>query len=59
MVTRKQVEAVYRILDKNPSLTWDGQFGFYSCGWVVITVYWDFAPDEALKITIDEKGIEV
>jgi hypothetical protein len=55
--TKKQYIASNDILEKNPSLIWDGSFGFYSNGQCVMTVWWDFdKTKQEFKLTINPDG---
>jgi len=55
--TREQIEAVQRTLTNNPSMVWNGKFGFYSNGQIIIDIWWSFdEPKEIFKITYNKDG---
>lgn len=55
--TELQIKAVLSTLQVNPSLCWDGGYGFYSNGVVIITVYWESDPKQTeYKIKFDVNG---
>jgi len=56
IATKEQNRAVQEILNNNPSMRWDGKFGHYSSGQVVITIHWDFdETKEEFEITLTSK----
>ena len=52
----KQVLKAQEILKGNPSINWDGIFGFYSNGTVVMDISWNWEKDKLYKINIDRNG---
>tara|TARA_R110000851_G_C12805672_1_gene537933 strand:+ start:151 stop:339 length:189 start_codon:yes stop_codon:yes gene_type:complete len=55
--TKAQYRSANDILEKNPSMQWDGKFGFYSNGQCVMTIWWDFdETKEKFKLTINPDG---
>ena len=56
----EQYQAAQSILRKNPSMRWDGKFGYYSNGHAIMDIYWIFdEPKEMFKITLNINGIIV
>lgn len=57
MTTKEQNIACQEIINNNPSMRWDGKFGHYSNGQVVMTIHWDFdKTKEEFKIKLNTDG---
>lgn len=57
MTTLEQNRAAQQIINDNPSMRWNGKFGYYSNGQVVMTIYWDFdETKEDFKIKLNPDG---
>lgn len=55
--TKEQNTAVQSLLQNNPSMCWDGTFGYYSTGQVSIHIYWSFdKTQEMFPITFNIDG---
>lgn len=58
--TKEEIRAAQEIINNNPSMRWDGKFGHYSNGQVVMTIHWDFdETKEEFKITLNNDGTQV
>jgi len=58
--SKEQIRAAQEIINNNQSMRWDGKFGHYSNGQVVMTVHWDFdKTKEEFKITLNRDGTQV
>ena len=56
-LNEKQTKAILKEMKNNPSLLWDGEYGFYSNGNVVIDVCWNFDFCQTIyKIQFDING---
>ena len=54
MPTKQQYKTANELLSTNPSMIWDGVFGLYSNGDVVMTIWWNFdGTKEKFKLTIN------
>ena len=55
-----QTKAILKEMQNNPSLLWDGEYGFYSSGVVIIDVSWDFDKTQTIyKVKFDLNGKRV
>jgi hypothetical protein len=55
--TKLQSEVANKLTNNNTSLKWNGIYGFYSNGDVVINVYWNFDKETTYNITIKSNGM--
>lgn len=60
MVSKLQNIAANKIVKSNPSLIWDGIFGYYSNGRVVMNVYWSFDESKNVyQVVLDRDGNQI